>query len=244
MAVKFITESIRSVGVWVGLPIQVWIIAEQDGVTLVDTGMSFMSKGILKAIQGMDAGPLKRILLTHGHADHVGGLQNILRVHNVPVYMHAAEIPYAQGELAYPGKDKAHVHVEKGILQPLPLVSGKNKELDVHGSLTPYWTPGHSPGHVVYFHRGENVLLAGDLFNGKRGKLIPPRFTPDPELAMRSAFEIVRELDPERIEVCHGSTVYRPAGKLDDLKAEIRRTRELEAKLKARKEAKAKGKRH
>lgn len=242
MGVKSITESIRSVGVWVGLPIQVWIVAEQDGVTLVDTGMSFMSKGILKAIEGMNAGPLKQILLTHGHSDHVGGLRNILRVHDVPVYMHAAEIPYAEGEKAYPGKDKAHVHVEKGILQPLPLVQGNSKELAAHGSLTPYWTPGHSPGHVVYFHQEENVLLAGDLFNGKRGKLIQPRFTPDPELAMRSAFDIVRKLDPERIEVCHGSTVYRPAGKLDDMEADIRRARELEARLKARKDAKAKAK--
>lgn len=242
MRVKPITESVRSAGVWVGLPIYVWMIAEEDGVTLVDTGMSFMAKGILKAIEDMNAGPLKRILLTHGHADHVGGLRNLLNVHNVPVYVHEEEIPYVEGDRAYPGKDQARAFVEKGIVQPLPRAEGRSGELAAHGSLTPYLTPGHSPGHVVYWHREENVLLAGDLFNSKKGKLIPPRFTPDPDLALRSAAGILRQLDPERIEVCHGGTVYRPSGQLGDLEEESRRAREAQARVRARKEAKAKAK--
>ncbi|NGZ75587.1 MBL fold metallo-hydrolase [Saccharibacillus alkalitolerans] len=242
MAVKSITESIRSVGAWVGIPIHVWIVAEQDGVTLVDTGMSFMARSILKEIDRLNAGPLRRIVLTHGHADHVGGLKSVLRERDVPVYMHAAEIPYAEGDLAYPGKDRAHAHVEKGILRPLSAVEGRDGRAERIGSLTPYFTPGHSPGHVVYFHEKDRVLLAGDLFNSKKGRLAQARFTPDPDLALRSA-NILRRLDPERMEVCHGDTVFRPAGQLADLEAEVRQTREAEARMQALKEKKKKGRR-
>lgn len=233
MGVNTITEKIRSVGIWVGLPIQVWIVAEEDGVTLVDTGLSLMAGAILTEIERMNAGPLKRILLTHGHADHVGGLKRILAQHDVPVYMHEQEIPYAEGDLAYPGKSKAMTYVDKDILQPLPVE--KESGLAGIGSLKPYLTPGHSPGHVVYFHESDKVLLAGDLFNAKRGRLIPARFTPDPELALKSA-NVLRHLDPERLEVCHGGTVYRPAGQLDDLELEAKQAKEAEARLQAIKE--------
>lgn len=239
MSVKKITESIRSVSVWVGLQIQVWLVVEPDGVTLIDTGMGFMAKPILKEIDRMNAGPLKRILLTHGHSDHVGGLKKILAAHPVPVYIHAAEIPYAEGDLAYPGKDKAMVYVEKGILQPLPTVKGRGGELAAFDSLTPYFTPGHSPGHTVYFRQADRVLLAGDLFNAKRGRLIPPRFTPDPDQALRSG-EILHKLNPEQLQVCHGGAVYSAAAKLDDLIEQARQAKLAAERMKSRKSKKAK----
>ncbi|GGN90860.1 MBL fold metallo-hydrolase [Saccharibacillus kuerlensis] len=238
MAVKVITDSIKSISVWMGISIHVWIVAEEDGVTLVDTGLSFMTSSILKEIDRMNAGPLKRILLTHGHSDHVGGLKKLLRTHDVPVYMHAKEIPYAEGDLAYPGKERAYAHVEKGLLQPLPVTAGKNGELAAIGALIPYFTPGHSPGHTVYYHDKERVLLAGDMLNAKSGRIIPARFTPDPEMAMRSGSDILRRLDPERMEVCHGGTVFRPAGQLDDLEEGLKQAREAEARLQARKDSK------
>lgn len=228
MGVKVISERIRSVGIWVGLPIEVWIVAEPDGVTLVDTGLSMMARAIVQEIDRMNAGPLKRIVLTHGHADHVGGLKRILAQRPVPVYIHEREIPYAEGDLAYPGKSQARAHVEKGILQPLP-AAPKHGPARI-GELDAYFTPGHSPGHVVYWHGADKVLLAGDLFNAKRGRLIPPRFTPDPELALQSA-GVLRDFDPERMQVCHGGTIYRPAGQLDDLEREAEASKLAQARL-------------
>ena len=235
MGVKAVSEHIRSVGVWVGLPIHVWIVAEQGGVTLVDTGLKWMAGSILKEIERMEAGPLKRIVLTHGHSDHVGSLQTLLARYPVPVYMHEREIAYAEGDLAYPGKSRPFAHVQKGLLQPLT-AAGKNG-LDPIGSLQPFFTPGHSPGHVVYFHAQDQVLLAGDLFHAKRGRLLPARFSPDPALALRSG-NVLRTLDPERLEVCHGGTVYRPAGQLGDLEQEAERAETAAKARQARIEAK------
>ncbi|WP_307001635.1 MBL fold metallo-hydrolase [Lederbergia panacisoli] len=85
------------------------------------------------------------------------------------------------------------------------------------GGLTPYLTPGHSPGHVAYFHEKDQVLLAGDLFTSKKGKLHRPIsiFTPDMNEAVKSS-AIIKELKPKKVEVCHGYTVLNPADHIEE----------------------------
>ncbi|WP_242694856.1 MBL fold metallo-hydrolase [Pseudogracilibacillus auburnensis] len=65
-----------------------------------------MAKGILKFIEQLNAGSLKRIVLTHGHPDHVGAIKRILKVKTVPVFAHRIEIPYMEGDYPYPGRKK------------------------------------------------------------------------------------------------------------------------------------------
>ncbi|NOU98853.1 MBL fold metallo-hydrolase [Paenibacillus planticolens] len=212
MSIKQISEHIWSVRTWMIIPVHVWAVVDHDGVTLVDAGVPWMAKSILRLIN--ELGPLKQIVLTHGHGDHVGTLKRILQVHSVPVFAHRKEIPFVEGRTPYPGRSKAVAQVAKGVLQPLP--EDEDGRLSPIGGLTPYFTPGHSPGHVVYYHEKDDVLLTGDLFNSKKGKLFMARFTPDPEEALRSS-AIVKQLNPKRLEVCHGDTVFQPAEQLDEL---------------------------
>lgn len=219
MKAEQISDHIWSLKTWMIVPIHVWVVIEEDGVTLVDAGMPMMAKGIIKFIQQLNAGPLKRILLTHGHSDHVGAIKGILAQSKVPVFAHAIEIPYMEGKVLYPKRKKLENNVPKQLAQPL--LERTHGTLQTIAGLTPYLTPGHSPGHVVYYHEKDQVLLAGDLFNSKKGKLRPPMFTPYMEEALQSSL-IVKELKPERVEVCHGSTVFRPAEQLDEY---VRQTR-------------------
>ncbi|HET7578125.1 MAG TPA: MBL fold metallo-hydrolase [Bacillales bacterium] len=222
MKTEQISEHIWAVKTWMVIPIHVWIVTEDDGITLVDAGIPMMAKGILQFIERLQAGPLKRILLTHGHSDHVGAIQRILREKAVPVFAHRMEFPYMEGDLPYPRRKKAAASVEKGLAQPLP-EDGKEGIQPISG-LKPYLTPGHSPGHIVFYHNEDQVLLAGDLFTSKKGKLRRPMpiFTADMEQAVKSS-QIVRELDPVRLEVCHGNSVFQPA---DQLGAYIQKTSE------------------
>ncbi|WP_249872103.1 MBL fold metallo-hydrolase [Oceanobacillus saliphilus] len=215
MKIKRVSEHIWSIKSWVLIPIHVWIVEEEDGVTLVDAGMPFLASGILKFINQLDSGPLKRILLTHGHGDHVGALTKILQENNVPVYAHEIEIPFMEGNQLYPRRKKYEKNVAKGIVQPLQS-DEQDRLLSVSG-LHPILTPGHSPGHVVYYHEEDQVLLAGDLFTSKRGKLHRPMpmFTGDMKEAVKSSV-VVEQLNPKQLEVCHGNTVYQPAKQLDE----------------------------
>jgi glyoxylase-like metal-dependent hydrolase (beta-lactamase superfamily II) len=214
MKMRKVSEHVWSLHAWMVFPITVWLVKEEDGVTLVDGGMSTMARGIRSAIQTLGIGPLKRIVLTHGHSDHVGAISHLLKIWpGVPVYAHHLEIPHAEGEVPYPGRKKAVPYLSRGLAQPIP--EGEDGRLGRIGSLQPYWTPGHAPGHVVYYHKQDRVLLAGDLFNAKKGRLRFPMFTFDKARTLQSS-RIVRELAPERLEVCHGGSVLRPAGQLDE----------------------------
>ncbi|OAB40010.1 hydrolase glyoxylase [Paenibacillus macquariensis subsp. defensor] len=215
MKITQISEHIWSLKIWIIIPIHVWVVVDEDGVTLVDAGIPFMAKGILQFIENLKAGPLTRIVLTHGHSDHVGAIDKILEVTQVPIFAHRIEIPYIEGELPYPRRKKAAISVAKQRTQPLP--ENEYGELQSMGGLTPYFTPGHSPGHVAYYHQQDQVLLVGDLFTAKKGKLRKPMaiFTGDMEEAIRSS-AIVSQLKPLRLEVCHGTSVLQPANQLDE----------------------------
>lgn len=215
MKIDQVSDHIWSLKTWMLLPVHVWIVVEDDGITLVDAGLPMMAKGILHFIDQLKAGPLKRILLTHGHSDHTGAIKRISKVKSVPVLAHRIEIPYMEGDFPYPRRKKAIATVEKDVVQALP--EDENNNLQRVGELTPYFTPGHSPGHVVFYHHDDHVLLAGDLFTSKKGKLHRPipMFTADMNLALESS-KIVSQLKPKQLEVCHGNSVFSPAEQIDD----------------------------
>jgi len=215
MKVRQISDHVWSLKIWLIIPVHVWLVVDEEGVTLVDAGISVMANGILSTVNQLDFGPLNRILLTHGHSDHVGAIGSITKSNPVPVYAHRIEIPYMEGELPYPRRNKAVTFLTKGLAQPLR-EDGAGQLQSVAG-LTPYLTPGHSPGHVVYYHEQDKVLLAGDLFTSKKGKLHHPMpmFTSDMKEAIQSS-QIVRQLQPQRLEVCHGNAVMNPADHFDE----------------------------
>lgn len=215
MKLEQISEHIWSIKTWCIIPIHVWLVVDQDGVTLVDAGVPFMAKGIVKSVNKLDVGPLQRILLTHGHSDHVGAINKIKMGKDIPIYAHPIEIPYAVGEASYPGRKKPEKTLASQVIHPLE-ADDKGKMLTI-GGLTPYLTPGHSPGHVAYYHERDGVLLAGDLFTSKKGKLHQPMpmFTADMKKAVKSS-TILEQLQPKRLEICHGMSVFNPAKQVNN----------------------------
>ncbi|QHW33261.1 MBL fold metallo-hydrolase [Paenibacillus rhizovicinus] len=215
MKVEQISEHVWSLSTWVIIPIHVWAVVEEDGITLVDAGISMMTKGIAAFAEKKLGLPIRRIALTHGHSDHTGAIQGLrARYPDAAVLAHEIEIPYMEGRVKYPRRKKEQQSVERGLAQPL--AKKEDGALEMVGGLSVHLTPGHSPGHVVYYHEKDGVLLAGDLFTSKRGKLKKPMpmFTGDMAEAVRSS-EIVRKLRPKRLEVCHGNAVMNPADQLD-----------------------------
>src|SRR5699024_9738154 len=144
---------------------------------LVDTGLPFSAKEIIKIADrrfGKDSRP-SCIVLTHGHFDHVGGVIDLVKAWDVPVYIHEFELSYVTGEQAYPIPDAT---VEGGLLAKIsPLYPNKPINLGDYvralpGNRTvpglPDWrwlhTPGHSPGHISLFREQDALLLSADAF--------------------------------------------------------------------------------
>jgi hydroxyacylglutathione hydrolase len=109
---------------------------------------------------------LEAIWLTHAHVDHIGGIAELKRRADVPVYLHPADLPLYQA-----GKLQADAYGLPFDVPPLPeraLADGDALSL---GTLRFHvmHAPGHAPGHVVI--HGEGVAFVGDcLFSGSVGR--------------------------------------------------------------------------
>lgn len=206
MKIVKVSPNIYKVEAWFVFKMSAWIVTVKDGVYIVDTGMAFMGKRILKEAEKL--GEVKGILLTHGHSDHVGGLKNILEGKKVPVFAHEDDIKYMEGKEPFPGRKKAELLVQPNLVQPLKMTNGN---IDAIEDLLPIHTPGHSPGHVVYYHQEDHVLIAGDLFTSKKGQLRKPMamFTANMKEAVKSG-GVVEQLKPNVVSICHGNDVKEP----------------------------------
>jgi glyoxylase-like metal-dependent hydrolase (beta-lactamase superfamily II) len=144
---------------------------------LVDTGLAGFTERIARAAEaryGRGARPAG-IVLTHGHFDHIGAVEELSDRWNVPVYAHELEMPYLTGRSSYPPPDPTvgggAVAMLSRFYRRAPIDLGPRVlTLPADGAVPgmPGWrwipTPGHSPGHISLFRDADRTLLAGDAF--------------------------------------------------------------------------------
>lgn len=179
------------------IPVNIWFIKDNDDVYLIDTGIEKLVDDQIKA--ALAIGNPKAILLTHGHSDHIQGAAKWLENFNIPIYAHQKELIYINGEAPYPNKNILEKTGVANIVQPL------TEQTLQHLPVQYYLTPGHSPGHVVYHHELDNILLSGDLFITSKDDLHPPirKFSVDMNENIDSG-AIIDEIKPTLISSSHG----------------------------------------
>lgn len=117
---------------------------------------------------------LEKILVTHAHLDHVGGVAELARREELPIEGPHIEdkfwidqLPQQSQMMNFP---IAEVFEPTRWLKQGDTVSVGNEILEVRHC------PGHTPGHVVFFHRPSKVAIVGDvLFQGSIGRTDFPR---------------------------------------------------------------------
>lgn len=117
---------------------------------------------------------LDKILLTHGHLDHVGGTAQLLKKYALPVEGPHREDAFWIDQLPMQCQMMNFPAVENFTpsrwLNHGDSVSVGNESLEV------LFCPGHTPGHLVFFHRASKLALVGDvLFAGSIGRTDFPR---------------------------------------------------------------------
>ncbi len=125
-------------------------------------------ENILAAIE-QESVNVERILLTHGHIDHVGGAADLAAALKVPV-----EGPHRDDERLI-GNIEAQatqfgVTGAKSVTPDRWLEEGET--VDIAGEqFEVFHCPGHAPGHVIFVNRSAGFAILGDvLFNGSIGR--------------------------------------------------------------------------
>ena len=135
------------------------LIDDQSKGVVVDPGKE--DKAVVDYIKGNNLS-LVAILLTHGHFDHIGGVNALSKMFNVPVYIHKNDReflinPKYNGSDQYSRKD---IIIDKDVVvkeivdeRDLNLLSFPIKVIE---------TPFHTPGSICFYLPDENILISGD----------------------------------------------------------------------------------
>lgn len=149
--------------------VNVWLLRDRDGLTLIDAAQPWNAKEINAAINHVGI-PLKRIVITHAHPDHAGAAAELRRLTGAEVYAHAQDIPFLTGQECMANVDGS-VSCKRflkfanriGMLNPPiidrvdPIANG-----DTLGDLQVVHTPGHTPGSITLWHQKNQMLFCGD----------------------------------------------------------------------------------
>jgi glyoxylase-like metal-dependent hydrolase (beta-lactamase superfamily II) len=196
-----------------------YLVREDDGLTLVDTTMG-AADALIAAAQQVGA-PIKRIALTHAHADHVGSLDALHEKlgPEVTVLMSEIDTQISKGERDdFPGKKRGGWPTLKTtpdvLLQPGDRV----------GSLEVVAAPGHTPGHVAFLDTRDRSLIGGDAFSSVRRLEVPNHMTMPFPLPYGATWNrpqsletaiALRALEPTLLVLGHGHAVTDAPAEMD-----------------------------
>ena len=166
--------------------VNLYLIVDPDGLTLIDTGIAGTDKKILKYIADLGRAPsdVRRIIITHSDGDHVGSLAALKAATGARVYANAVEAEaIAAGRASRALKPRGLERVLFGLvarwIKTAPATVDEfltgGQVLPVLGGLRVVETFGHTPGHISLFAPSVGVLFSGDSIVSGNGKLMPSR---------------------------------------------------------------------
>jgi glyoxylase-like metal-dependent hydrolase (beta-lactamase superfamily II) len=201
--------------------VNVVLLVSGDGTgTLVDAGFPGVAEKLEATLDEADlpAAAIRRVIVTHHHPDHTGGLPEVIAATGAEVWAHTLDADVIDGTTPRPlppGQLPAAASALRAF-KPAPvdlrLVGGET--LAVLGGCHLIHTPGHTPGHLSLYLPALSLLIAGDIVRYHEGLVTraPEMFTPDPD-ANEASLRALTTLEFDRLLPYHGEFLGTGASK-------------------------------
>ena len=176
--------------------VKAFLIESDENLVLIDTGYSpDHGQTILNKVQNLGKNPddVELCIITHRHADHIGGLKTLKETCNFKVASHEEE-----AEL---------IESASGVAIELKL---KDRQiLPLAGGIEAVNVPGHTGGNLTLYLPGKKAILVGDtIFGDENGNLSPPpeRYCENVDMATEKIKRLL-DLDFDSVFLSHGKDV-------------------------------------
>ena len=215
-----LADGVHVLGGSKGGRVRAFLLEAVGELTLVDTLFEPDGRLVLDAIRQLGRSPrdLKRIVLTHAHRSHLGGLAALKRESGAAVLAHEWEADIVAGDRpaqsvglkptaplrTYPFQ--VGIFLNRPRHRPCPIDESIGDEAMV-GPLRVLHVPGHSPGHLGFHWPERGLLLSGDaIATWPRLEAGWPAFTLNAEQHAVSISRLA-ELEPAIVGVGHGDPI-------------------------------------
>jgi len=195
----------------------IYLVRGADGDTLVDPG-PVGTAPLLLALDRRGDFRLARVLLTHAHPAHAGSAARVARGTGVRVFVHADDAPFLDGtrEPLLPSGRRGQLMAALGrvvdLCPPVYRLDALPLDAPIAG-LYAIATPGHTPGHVCFWHEEDGALVSGDALVVDAGEPTLPAssLSHDPVRA-RASLSALRDLPVRHLLPGHGAPILDDAG--------------------------------
>ncbi len=204
--------------------VNAYLVAEDDGLTLVDTGLGSSERPIVEAAAALGR-PIMRIVLTHAHGDHIGSLDGLAaRLPDAAVLISSRDARLLAGDRTPEPGEPEGARLRGSYVGAHTVPTATIAAGDRIGSLEAFPAPGHTPGQMAFLDVRDRTLIAGDAYSTLFGVATAARANPRfPLVAMATwhhptALATARELRalaPRRLAAGHGRIVESPLAAMD-----------------------------
>ena len=209
MAIRPVAEDVWQV---YGVPSHA-INAYVAGGILIDSMTRWAASLVLSAVRRH---PVTAVALTHCHPDHQGTAAAVCDALGISLACHQADVAWMEGSLPLTFRSRTINRIQYAWAGPPHRVDRVLHDGDMVGDFRVVHTPGHTPGHVIYFRDADRLAIAGDIVSNlnpytRSVRLAEPpeRFSTDPQENRRSLRTLI-QLDPAVVCFGHGPPLRDP----------------------------------
>lgn len=225
-------------GLWMLPGVVNWyLVADERGVLILDAGLPHDWDRLLDALVAIGRSPreVRGVLITHGHADHIGFAEQVRTTFGVPVLAPAGEDRLLRHPLAGMRSERppvlymrnasaraaANAMRRGGAFRPTrirawtPVADGETLGA-LPGAPVAVATPGHTPGHTAYLLPAQRAVVAGDAlvtfdpYTGVAGPRLIARGATWDSGAAGASLDRLAELDADLVLTGHGDPFEGP----------------------------------
>lgn len=177
-------------------------------MTLIDAGLIGSGRPVERYVRriGRSLDDLGRIICTHAHPDHIGGVRELAGDREVEVLMHPADLDGLKVTLrdavANRNRSQLIAYFTRHPGEATPVEDGQL--LPILGGLQVIHTPGHTPGSICLYAARHKLLFTGDALQVIRGKVtFASAFFSDDLPQARASVARMAALDVDTIAFSH-----------------------------------------